>query len=83
MKKNLIIFLNPHIWDVNIWQALEIDKFKKKFNILYIISLKCNHYDPTIYQETLRNPKGSYWIKRNAKKNFESKFNAKFFFASL
>ena len=29
MKKNLIIFLNPHIWDVNIWQALEIDKFKK------------------------------------------------------
>lgn len=33
MKKNLIIFLNPHIWDVNIWQALEIDKFKKKFNI--------------------------------------------------
>ena len=33
MRRNLIIFLNPHIWDMNIWQALEIDKFKKKFDV--------------------------------------------------
>ena len=33
-NKNLVIFLNPHIWDLNIWDAMEVEKYKKDFNVV-------------------------------------------------